>query len=99
MSLHLTVEVLHDPAYMTSPPYQMLIAWCNTNGIPLVTGWMLYVYNEDPVRAVLTVIDLDENDVWILDEDGVPVTHEVTYNPATLPPIRGYVARGGSTLA
>ncbi|GAA3172574.1 hypothetical protein [Nonomuraea roseoviolacea] len=97
--LYLTVEVRHNPAHMTSPPYKMLMNWCSANNIPLVTGWMLYVYNEDPVRAVLTVIDLDEQGEWIRDENGVPVTHEVTYTCASLPPLQGYVSRGSSTLA
>lgn len=94
---YLTVEVKHDPVYMASPPYQMLMGWCDENSIPLVTGWMLYVYDETPARAVLTVIDLDEGGAWVLDDDGVPVTQEVTYTPTSLPRIRGYIYRGGST--
>lgn len=99
MSLHLTVEIRHDPLYMTAPPYQMLMAWCSANGIPLVTGWMLWVYDETPFRAVLAVIDLDsETGEWVMDpESGEPVTHEVTYNPTTLLAVRGYINRGGST--
>ncbi|HEX4816698.1 MAG TPA: hypothetical protein VFV66_28485 [Nonomuraea sp.] len=100
MSLRLTVEVRHDPIFMVSPPYQMLMAWCDANAIPLVTGWMLYVYDEDPVRAVLTVIDLDEQGEWIWSEgEPEPSTHEVTYHPASLPAMEGYMPRGGSTLA
>lgn len=95
--LHLTVEVRHDPAHMTSPPYKMLMTWCGANNIPLITGWMLYVYSEDPVRATLTVIDLDEDGQWIREEDGTPVTHEVTYFCSSLPPLEGFVARGSST--
>lgn len=96
--LYLTVEVRHDPIYMASPPYQRLMTWCSNNGIPLVDGWMLYVYDEAPVRAVLTVIDLDENQEWVWPEGAdAPSTHEVTYECATLPPLRGYCSRGGST--
>ncbi|NUW45556.1 hypothetical protein [Nonomuraea rhodomycinica] len=98
MSLYLTVEVRHDPAHMTSPPYKMLMNWCSANNIPLVTGWMLYVYNENPVRAVLTVIDLDEQGEWIWPEGAdAPSTHEVTYTCTSLPPLSGYIVRGGST--
>lgn len=94
---YLTVEVRHDPAFMTSPPYQLLMSWCSTNGVPLVTGWTMEVYEETPVRVVLNVIDLDDGGEWVRDEDGVPVTHEATYIASSLPPLKGYNVRGGST--
>lgn len=94
----LIVDVRHDPVFQTSPPYRVVMAWCEAEGIPLITGWTLTVWDETPVRAVLDVIDLDEAGEWIRDEDGVPVTHPVTYSPSTLPPLAGgYIARGDST--
>ncbi|MER7500457.1 hypothetical protein AB0L05_27745 [Nonomuraea pusilla] len=95
---YLTIEVRHDPAHMTSPPYQALMSWCDTNGIPLVTGWLLTVYDEQPVRAVLAVIDLDERGEWVRDpQTGVPLTHDVTYTCTSLPPVSGDLVRGSST--
>ncbi|MCK2219708.1 hypothetical protein MF672_038825 [Actinomadura sp. ATCC 31491] len=98
MSLYLTVEVRHDPAHWASPPYQMLINWCSANGIPLETGWTLRVYDESPVRAELDVMDLDEQGEWIWPEGAdEPSTHTVTYTCSSLPPLSGYIVRGGST--
>lgn len=97
MDAYLTVEVRHDPAHWTSPPYRMVINWCDSVSIPLVTGWTLNVYDETPVRATLDVIDLDEDGEWVRDGDGAPVTHEVTYELAALPPLQGYMSRGSST--
>lgn len=97
--LYLTADVRHDPTTTNNPPYQMFLLWCATNGIPIFAGpgnigWTLHVYNEAPVRAVLDVIDLDENNQWVLDpETSQPVTHEVTYNPAGLPPVSGHMIR------
>lgn len=93
MSLYLTADVRHDPATTNVPPYQMFLAWCALNSIPVMTGWKIRVYSETPIRAVLDVIDLD-GDEWVMDpETGEPVTHEVTYNPATLPPVSGHMVR------
>lgn len=94
---YLTVDIRHDPVFMTSPPYQMFMAWCEANSIPLITGWTLSVYDETPVRVVLDVIDLDGEGEWVRDEDGVPVTHEVTYTATDLPRISGHMGRGNST--
>lgn len=92
--LFLTVEVRHDPLYQASPPYQRWMAWCADEGIEHDACWVIQVYDEQPIRAVLHVIDLDEQGEWVMDpETGEPVTHEETVNPSTLPPVQGYVNR------
>ena len=93
----LTVEVRHDPIFWASPTYRALMAWAEAEEIPLVTGWTLTAWDETPVRVVLDIIDLDENDEWVRDGDGVPVTHPITYEPSVLPPVSGYLCRGEST--
>lgn len=92
----LIVDVRHDPEFMTSPPYRALMAWCEVEGIPLVTGWTLTV-EESPPSAVLDVINLDEDGQWVLDENSVPVTHPVAFTPSTPTPVSGHLGRAGST--
>lgn len=96
---YLTVEVRHDPVYMNSPPYQAIMSWCAANTIPLVTGWLLRVYDESPVRAELDIIDLDpDTGEWVYADGATePTTHTETYTCTGLPIVRGYVSRGGST--
>ncbi|WP_326646057.1 hypothetical protein OG884_15510 [Streptosporangium sp. NBC_01755] len=94
--LYLTVEIRTKPEHMTSPPYMALLSWCTAESIPLSTGRVLEVFDEVPVRRVLHVITLDENDEWVLDpETGEPVTTPDEATVSSLPPLQGYLARGG----
>lgn len=93
MSLYLTVEIRHDPIYQAGP-YSFFMTWCAGQSITHDACWLIQVYDESPVRAVLHVIDLDENGGWVTDpETGDPVTHTDEVNPSALPPLQGYINR------
>lgn len=93
--LYLSVEIRHDPLYQASPPYQMWMSWCAAQGIDHDACWLVEVYDETPVRAVLHVIDLDpDTGEWVTDpETGSPVTHVEERTPSALPPLQGTIIR------
>jgi hypothetical protein len=86
---YLTMMLRHDPIYQASPPYQALMAWMAQESIPHDSGWRLVVWDEQPIRAVVDVIETDpDTGEWVINPDsGQPVTHEATFLAATLPPV------------
>jgi hypothetical protein len=90
---YLTVEVRHDPLFQAGP-YSFFMAWCASESIPHDASWYVEVFDETPVRVTADVIELDENDEWVLNpETGEPVTHQQTFTASALPPLQGTIIR------
>lgn len=85
---YLTYGIRTDPILQNSPPYQLFMAWCDTESIPEETGKTITVWDETPVRVVLDVYDLDGNGDKVPDGNGGYTTTPVTYNASQLPPLR-----------
>lgn len=73
------------PEHMTSPPQVAFTGWLLAEGIDRTRGNRITVWDEDPIRCVFDVFDLDENGVKL---DPVSTSPETLY-VSTLPPMSG----------